>query len=115
VKAGRLLFDENLSPRLPTALSDAFPGSTHVRVVGLKGASDQTIWEFALKAGFTIVTKDDDFKSLSLLRGAPPKVVWLLVGNMSTAEIQQCLLRYFSTIESFIAEPTTSLLILRKS
>jgi hypothetical protein len=34
---------------------------------------------------------------------------------MSTAEIQQCLLRYFSTIESFIAEPTTSLLILRKS
>ncbi|MCP9926331.1 DUF5615 family PIN-like protein [Cyanobium sp. CH-040] len=113
--AGRLLFDENLSPRLAAALSDAFPGSAHVRDLGLKGASDQKIWVLAGKTGFTVVTKDDDFKGLSLLHGSPPKVVWLLVGNTSTAKILQCLLRDCSTIESFIAEPTTSLLILRKT
>ncbi|MGB5135016.1 MAG: DUF5615 family PIN-like protein [Prochlorococcaceae cyanobacterium] len=111
--AGRLLFDENLSPRLSAALSDAFPDSAHVRDVRLKGATDQKIWEFAGKTGFTVVTKDDDFKGLSLLHGSPPKVIWLLVGNTSTAEILQCLLSNCPTIETFIAEPATSLLILR--
>jgi hypothetical protein len=36
----RLLFEENLSPRLVDALSDEFPGSTHVREVGLEAAED---------------------------------------------------------------------------
>ena len=27
----KLLFDENVSPRLASALSDEFPGSVHVR------------------------------------------------------------------------------------
>lgn len=32
----KLLFDENLSPHLVEALSGEFPGSTHVRDVGLQ-------------------------------------------------------------------------------
>jgi len=43
----RLLFDENLSPRLPALLVDEFPGSRHVRDVGLRGTTDQDIWKFA--------------------------------------------------------------------
>jgi predicted nuclease of predicted toxin-antitoxin system len=35
--AGRLLLDENLSPRLAPELSGQFPGSVHVRDVQLKG------------------------------------------------------------------------------
>jgi predicted nuclease of predicted toxin-antitoxin system len=79
-----LLFDENLSPRLPALLVDEFPGSRHVRDVGLRGTTDQDIWNFAGAADFTIVTKDDDFRGLSLLRGAPPKVIWLVIGNCTT-------------------------------
>jgi hypothetical protein len=30
-------------------------------------------------------SKDDHFRSLALVRGAPPKVVWLQVGNASTS------------------------------
>ena len=36
----KLLFDENISPRLVAGLSDVFPGSVHVRDVGLARATD---------------------------------------------------------------------------
>ena len=110
----RLLFDENLSPRLPALLVDQFPGSRHVRDVGLRGATDQGIWDFAAAADFTIVTKDDDFRGLSLLRGAPPKVIWLVIGNCTTREILQILTENDAAIFSFIIEPSTALLTLRK-
>ncbi len=113
--SGRCLLDENLSPRLTSGLADAFPGSVHVRDVQLKGKSDEQIWSFAASNGYTIVTKDDDFRGMSLLRGAPPKVIWLVVGNTSTAEILRILLAHANAIESFITEPVTSLLTLRKS
>jgi predicted nuclease of predicted toxin-antitoxin system len=32
----KLLFDQNLSPRLARLLADIFPDSTHVREVGLR-------------------------------------------------------------------------------
>ena len=111
---GRFLLDENLSPRLAAALSELFPGSVHVRDVQLKGQSDEQIWAFATEGGYTIVTKDDDFRGMSLLRGAPPKVIWLVVGNTSTAEILRILLAHTTAIETFITEPVTSLLTLRK-
>ena len=33
-----------------------------------------------------IVTLDADFADLSLLRGQPPKVIWLRCGNSTVAE-----------------------------
>jgi Uncharacterized protein conserved in bacteria len=110
----RFLLDENLSPRLASALENVCPGSVHVRDVQLKGKSDQQIWLYAGNNGYTIVTKDDDFRGMSLLRGAPPKVIWLVVGNTSTAEILRILLAHTSAIEAFVSEPDTSLLTLRK-
>lgn len=112
--AGQLLFDENLSPRLATALGLVFPGSQHVRDAKLKGASDREIWDFAQAHDFTIVSKDDDFRALSLLYGAPPKVIWLIIGNSSTAEIIALLLNNSHIIEAFLSEEETSLLPLCK-
>ncbi|MDD1427353.1 DUF5615 family PIN-like protein [Dolichospermum sp. ST_sed9] len=43
----KLLFDENLSPKLPCILSVDFPESMHIRDCGLKGFSDEDIWEYA--------------------------------------------------------------------
>jgi len=43
----KLLFDENLSPALIEALSDIFPGSTHVHECGLGSSADDEIWEYA--------------------------------------------------------------------
>ncbi|MBI5364065.1 MAG: DUF5615 family PIN-like protein [Planctomycetes bacterium] len=83
----RFLLDNNLSPRLLGSLSQRYPGSSHVRDFSLARADDAVIWSLAKERGFTILSKDADFHQLSLLFGAPPKVVWLRVGNRSTNQI----------------------------
>ena len=57
----KLLLDQNLSPRLVRTIEAAYPGSTHVRLVGLRDADDAVVWEFARDHGFIIVSKDSDF------------------------------------------------------
>ncbi len=84
----KFLFDENVSPRLVAALSDEFPGSVHVRDIGLARASDAVIWAYARDHGLTILSKDSDFHQVSFLRGPPPKVIWIRRGNCSTADIE---------------------------
>jgi predicted nuclease of predicted toxin-antitoxin system len=39
----KLLFDENLSPNLPRLVMTAFPGSEHVREIGLIGRTDEDV------------------------------------------------------------------------
>jgi predicted nuclease of predicted toxin-antitoxin system len=89
----KLLFDQNLSHRLPARLADLFPGSAHVRAASLDQASDDLIWEHAKASNFCIVTKDSDFAERSRLYGAPPKVVWLQCGN-STPQHVEAILRH---------------------
>ena len=80
----KLLFDENLSPRFVQALESEYPGSAHVRSLGLRGATDAAIWERARQDAYAIVSKDNDFRQLSFLHGAPPKVIWLSIANAGT-------------------------------
>jgi len=63
----KLLFDENLSPKLPRLLAAAFPGSLHVRDCGLKGCPDEDLWAYARANGFTVISKDSDFCQRSVL------------------------------------------------
>ena len=81
----KLLFDENLSRRLVRRLAVLYPDSQHVDLVELKGQSDLELWEHAARHGFTSVSKDNDFRQLSFVRGQPPKVVWSSCGNASRA------------------------------
>ena len=39
----KLLFDENLPPKLPNRLDDLFPNSLHVRDVGMKATIDPIV------------------------------------------------------------------------
>lgn len=84
----RLLFDQNLSPRLIERLTDVYPGSVHVMEIGLERAMDREIWEYAREHGLAVVTKDADFSELSVLEGFPPNVIWIRRGNCSTLEIE---------------------------
>jgi hypothetical protein len=63
----RLLCDENVAPSLVKRLADRFPGSVHVRDVGLAKADDETIWQYARDGDYLVVTKDDDFRQLCFL------------------------------------------------
>jgi len=111
----KLLFDENVSARLPGLLHDDYPGSVHVRDVGLLGASDGQIWAHAREHGFVIVSKDDDFRQRSFLEGAPPKVVWLQVGNAGTTAIAELLRERAPRLRQFEREEESALLIVSVS
>ena len=86
----KLLFDESVSPKLTGRLGE-YPGSTHVRDVGLRGGEDLEIWEYARTIGFVITSKDTDFRERSYVEGFPPKVIWLDVGNAGTDAIEHLL------------------------
>ena len=108
----KLLFDENVSGDLVGILTHEFPGSTHVRDVGLRGAEDRQIWHHARIHGFLIVSKDTDFRERSYVEGFPPKVVWLDVGNSGTAAIAELLRRERRRLAHFDEQEEASVLIL---
>jgi predicted nuclease of predicted toxin-antitoxin system len=108
----KLLFDANLSPRLEQRLSSQFPQSAHVFGCGDIAEDDDLIWEFAKSNGFVIVSKDKDFQQMSLLLGAPPKVVLLRLGNSATAQVEHLLRTRLDTIKSFVASPDKALLVI---
>lgn len=107
----KLLLDENLSPRLSGLISGEFPGSAHVRDCGLKGKSDQAIWEYARSNGFTLVSKDADFYQRSILLGAPPKLVWLCVGNCTRSQLLNLLRAHEKEIRSLETAQETVLVL----
>lgn len=100
----KLLLDENLSRRLIPFLTHEFPGSSQVALLGMEQASDMEIWNYAKDHGFVIVTKDSDYYDLSLLRGTPPKIIWLKVGNANKASITKKLIDNRETIEQLLLQ-----------
>lgn len=108
----KLLFDQNLSPRLIDLLGDAFPGSEHVRNVGLARADDDVVWAYAAAKGLIIVSKDAEFHQRAVPYGPPPKIVWLRVGNCPTTTIATLLRRHKPEIEAFHTAPGLSMPVL---
>ena len=107
----KLLFDANLSPTLVAHLRTHYPGSLHVRDIGLGVGSDAQIWEHAKAEAFVIVSKDADFRERSFVEGFPPKIVWLNLGNAGTMEIAARLRDAQVALAEFLADPDESLLV----
>ena len=110
----KLLFDQNLSFRLPVLLADLLPGSAHVRDFGLTEAEDLAVWDFAKANGFTITSKDDDFQDRVRLYGHPPRVVIARLGNCSTSEMEAALRRAHPQIVRLHQDPTASLVLVTR-
>lgn len=108
----KLFFDENLSHRLVSRVADLYPGSTHVRDVGLVGASDEAVWAYARDNGFILVSKDADFYQRSILHGAPPKNVWLRIGNSTTTAITDLLVERCEVVRRFTDDENATFLVL---
>lgn len=108
----KLLFDQNLSPKLVKRVADLFPDSSHVQSVGLDSATDDEVWEYAKTNGFVIVSKDEDYDNLSVLRGSPPKVIWLQLGNCTTAQVEAAFRDHFAEIEAFENDSTAAVFVL---
>jgi predicted nuclease of predicted toxin-antitoxin system len=108
----KLLFDHNLSPRLANRLADLFPESTHLYALGMDQTDDREVWNYAQTNDFTIVTRDSDYNELLVLRGFPPKVIWIRRGNCSTNEIETILRSHLIDIQTLASEATLGILTL---
>ena len=108
----KLLFDQNLSPRLVALLADLFADSLHVRQAGLERADDDAIWRFARDRGYAIVTKDSDFQERSQLAASAPRIVWIRRGNCSTQDIEALLRQHALRIGALGTDPDTRFLVL---
>src|SRR5438270_11703085 len=107
-----LLFDQNLSDRLIRLLATDFPGSEHVRTVGLAAAKDEEIWQYAALHGLMVVSKDSDFQRRALQHGPPPKFVWLQMGNGPTQSVVQLLQSRKADIAKFEADRAAAMMVL---
>jgi predicted nuclease of predicted toxin-antitoxin system len=106
----KLLFDQNLSPKLADSFSDKFNGTMHLQDLGLDGAEDMVVWEYAKSNSFTIVTKDSDFNNMVSLFGFPPKVIWIRKGNCTTQQIKVMITEHIEGITTFIKDSENGIL-----
>ena len=108
----RLLLDENLSESLVRRLADIYAEVLHVRTLGHAGATDAAIWELAKRHDALLVSRDEDFRAMSVLYGPPPKVVWLNIGNPGSAVVAQVLRAARERIEILAADEVDAFLVL---
>lgn len=108
----KLLFDANLSRKLVQRLADVFADSAHVAEVGLERADDRAVLDYAIEHDYVVVSKDEDFHQMVFLTGPPPKVVWVRLGNCTTAQVELALRDGRERISAFDQDPDAAFLIL---
>jgi predicted nuclease of predicted toxin-antitoxin system len=107
-----LLFDQNISPRLVSRLADIYPGAVHVSTLGMGAVLDVEIWQYAHDHNYMIVTKDADFSELGIVKGFPPKIIWIRRGNCSTQDMESILRENYPAISTLSADSETGILAL---
>lgn len=59
-----------------------------------------------------LASKDEDFHRLSVLRGAPPKIVWIRLGNCTTEEVAALLRHHEAALRLFAHQDEATFLAL---
>ena len=59
--------------------------------LNLREAEDNEIFMIARAKNAIVITKDDDFVSLLMRHGSPPKVIWMTCGNTSKNRLKEIL------------------------
>lgn len=99
-----ILVDQNISHR---TISHLFTNEgliwIHVKDVSLSRASDHEIWSFAVSSKIDcIMSADQDLFQILLLKGIPPKLIWLRVGNGSHQRVADLVNHNQQIIHSFL-------------
>ena len=97
--------DQNISFRLLKKISKLYPKADQVKGLGLENSTDLQLWKYAKKNGYSLVTFDADYLDIANLRGHPPKIIWLRVGNTSTENLAKLFIEKYSVIQDFISNP----------
>lgn len=100
----KLLLDQNISHRIIPKLIEYFPEVKQVRQLGLENIQDSFIWNYARENDYSIVSFDADFFDLSIIRGFPPKIIWLRIGNTNTNNLADVIINNTRHITDFVNE-----------
>jgi predicted nuclease of predicted toxin-antitoxin system len=98
----KILIDAQLPPGLKVMLAAAGHEANHVIDVGLRDADDARVWEYAVREGIAILTKDEDFAVRRLRQPRGPTIIWLRVGNCSRAALERWLTPLLASIEALV-------------
>ncbi|MBK5193857.1 MAG: DUF5615 family PIN-like protein [Flavobacteriaceae bacterium] len=101
----KLLFDQNISFRLLRKIEVQYPEAKHVKELGLVNSTDMQIWEYARVNHFTLITFDADFFDIANLKGHPPKIIWLRMGNITSINLEKVFIKKRVLIADFISNP----------
>jgi len=61
--------------------------AAHLLDVGLLESSDSLVWDYAMKNGTIIITKDEDFAIRASVSKTAPPIVWVRIGNYPNARL----------------------------
>ena len=87
-----IILDTNLPPNLALWITAKFQIESYsTDYLKLSDAEDKEIFLFAREKNAIVITKDDDFVSLLMRYGSPPKIIWLTCGNTSKPRLQEIL------------------------
>lgn len=85
-----IILDANLPPSLALWITTKFQIDCYsAEYLSLNKAEDKEIFSIAREKNAIVITKDDDFVSLLMRNGSPPKIVWLTCGNTSKSRLQE--------------------------
>ncbi len=101
-----LYIDANLPPSLAPWLKEKFNIDSF--------SFDQMMWRFSedheifmnlqKNDDSIVVTKDEDFINLLDAHGAPPKIIWVTIGNTSNQNLRTVFLRQFKEAISLLKD-----------
>lgn len=76
--------------------------------------NDKQIKEIAVKQNRIVVTKDNDFFENYFLSGAPPKVLFIEIGNSRNAELFRFIEEKIARVKKLFANNKCDLIVLEK-
>ena len=110
----KLLLDANISWRVAKIVSPYFAECIHINTIfSTTSVTDISIWNYALDESYLIVTNDEDFLNLLLVKGFPPKIILLRTGNQNNLQLAQLIIKHKTDIEQLFYSDELGILELR--
>jgi predicted nuclease of predicted toxin-antitoxin system len=97
----KFIVDAQLPRRLARELAASGHDTLHTLDLSAGNQTqDEEIVALAVREHRVVITKDNDFVTLFLLRGAPPKLLLVSTGNISNDALSKLLASNLTTLEN---------------
>lgn len=94
----RFLVDNQLPAALVHWIESKDCRAEHVLALDMAQSRDEIIWEWARQSRAVIVSQDEDFAQMTVMRPEQVQVVWLRLGNCRTTVLLAVMERAWADI-----------------